>query len=304
MSRRIENIRGGADELARWLVDTVQLGTAQRHALSSKEWQNLSARMIDAQAKGLANRVTGLSKLFEQADWQESVLKYIGELYLLCESFRNYEHLSPALQNELLNQAGVGHRKKELLLQAGLADDWLVLGRKLRQEDRMEVQKTWLYSSVHQRYAMLLEFAVGRGSSFETRLEVGTQFQAEMVFYPSAFPIRAWYKEGAQPVPGFQTPSQYASIAEMQLAYAEALQQNPFLNSFPALIDGLIPYQDEEQMGLMDTQQYALALPKHYKKIWHLLAISGGQACPVFGEWDGRQFFPLGILDQQQWTRL
>ncbi|MEM6344136.1 MAG: hypothetical protein AAF927_09660 [Bacteroidota bacterium] len=304
MSRRIENIRAGADELARWLVDTVQLGTAQRHGLSPQEWQSLAARMIDAQAKGLANRITSLSKLFEQANWQESVLQYIGELYMLCEAFRNYEQLSPALQNELLNQAGVGQRKKDILLQDGLADDWLVLGRKVRQEDRMEAQKTYLYSPVHQRFAMLLEFAFGRGSAFETHLEVGTRFQAEMVYYPAAFPLRAWFKEGATPVNGFTLPTQYASISEMQIAFARALQANPFLGSFPALIDGLIPYQNNHKLGLKDKAQDAIPLPAQYKKIWHLFAISGGQPTPVFGEWDGRQFTPLGMLDQQQWTRL
>ncbi len=125
-----------------------------------------------------------------------------------------------------------------------------------------------------------------------------------MVFYPSAFPLRAWFKEGAQPTPGFQLPTQYQSITDMQLAYAEALKQNPFLNSYPALIDGLIPYQTAGEAGLMDNKRHALPLPHNYKKIWHLFAISGGLPTTVFGEWDGRQFSPLGILDQQQWTRL
>ncbi|MEL7340193.1 MAG: SWIM zinc finger family protein, partial [Bacteroidota bacterium] len=63
MSKRIENIKAGADELLRWLVDTVYLGTAERHALSPPDWQALSARMIDAQARGLANRILQLSQL-------------------------------------------------------------------------------------------------------------------------------------------------------------------------------------------------------------------------------------------------
>lgn len=304
MSQRVENIRAGADELARWLVDTVHLGTAQRHGQSEQEWQKLAARMIDAQSRGLANRVLNLSRLFEQTDWQESVLTYLGELYLLCEAFRNYEDLPPALQNELLNQAGVGHRKKDLLLQDGLIDDWLVLGRKVRQEDKMEVQKTFLYSNLHKRHALLLEFAIGRGSDFETRLEVGTTFTAELVFYPSAYPMRAWFKEGAKPNPDFQLSNEYESINEMLGAYANALQQNPFIQSFPALIHHLTPYKDADKTGLKDPKHQSIPLPLAYNKLWHLLAISGGNPVPIFGEWNGKQFTPYGILDQQQWTRL
>jgi len=40
----------------------------------------------------------------------------------------------------------------------------------------------------------------------------------------------------------------------------------------------------------------ARLLPCHpgFSQGWPLLALSGGQGLPVFGEWDGRQFRPLG----------
>ncbi|MEL6844923.1 MAG: hypothetical protein AAFP02_17075 [Bacteroidota bacterium] len=304
MSKRIDNIKAGADELLRWLVDTVYLGTAERHSLSAQDWQALSARMIDAQARGLANRILQLAQLFEQPDWQASVLDAIGELYLLCQSLQRLDSLPSDLQGDLLTLAGVSQRKKDLLEQPGYHDNWLVLGRKVRQEQKMEVQQTWLYSPTHKRYAQLLEFAVGRGGRFETQFEVGTSVEAEMRFFPAVFPLRAWFGETASPNASFRLPDFQQDIGSMLQEYNKVLQRNPFLYSYPCTIDGLIPYEAPQQFRLRDQNGLALPLPPQYNKIWPMMAISGGKTCCIFGEWNGRYFTPLGIQDQNQWTRL
>ena len=268
------------------------------------EWQELSARMIDAQSRGLANRVIRLAQLFEQNDWQEQVLHYLGELFLLTEAFRQYDQLPCALQDELLSQAGVGFRKKELMEKSGLVDRWEVWGRKISREDRMEVQRTWLYSRSHRRYALLLEFAFGRGGSFETNLEVGSSFLAEMIFYPGAYPTRAWFREKPSYRQAIPLPYQYPEIPAMLHDYASALNQNPFIGQFPVLIDQLIPQKSAQGLWVKDPHHNVLPLPHSYSKFWTLMAVSGGRPVPIFGEWNGQYFLPLGIWDETRWTNI
>jgi hypothetical protein len=303
LNRRQENIVAGAMELRQWLLDTAQLGLAERYGQDPSYWQSLAARLVDAQAGGLANRVRKLGNSFSEPDWQEQVLNQIGELYLITEAFRRVENLPPPLQEDMWALAGVGIPKKTLLSQPGLWDHWAILGQKVSLETRLDTRRTWLYSAEHQRFCLLLEFAVGK-RDFEFRGKVGQAVETEMVFYPGAHPLRAWHHPSVQFYPSFSPPRQYQSHAEMLDAYSKALAQNPFLPQFPALHHSVVPLSQKGEWFLLDKAQKMLPLNKRFGQNWKLLAASGGKAISVFGEWNGLTFLPLGMQDQDLWIKL
>lgn len=303
LNRRQENIVAGAMELRQWLLDTMQLGLAERYDQAPAYWQSLAARLVDAQAGGLANRIRKLGDSFTQPDWQDQVLNQIGELYLITEAFRHVETLLPALQDDMWALAGVGIPKKTLLLQQGLWDNWAILGQKVSLETRLDTRRTWLYSAEHQRFCLLLEFAVGK-RDFEFRGKVGQAVETEMVFYPGAYPLRAWHQPSVQFHPSFTPPLQYRSHTEMLDAYSKALAKNPFLQQFPVLYHSVVPLAQKDHWFLMDSAHKMLPLDKRFRQNWKLLAASGGEALPVFGEWNGLTFLPLGMQDQDLWIKL
>ncbi len=277
---------------------------AERHGQASTYWESWAARMVDRQAIGLANRIRILGQAFQAPQWQDQVLGQLAELFLLCEAFRHHTKIPPPLQQELWNQAGVGIRKKDLLAKPGYADHWQVMGRRIVLDTRLDTRRTWLYSPTHQRYALLLEYTVG-DRSFEFTFQPGQAVETEMVYYPGAFPLRAWYKEPLHlSETTFDPVAPYTSHTQLLTAYAQALSQHPLLPQFPACLDQVIPHQIGTQCGLIDSRQQRLPLPPDYPKNWDLLATAGGQPIRVFGEWDGFSFFPLALADRDLWISL
>ena len=59
--QRLERVRGGIDALDLWMQDLVRSGLASIEVAGSAPWEAEAARLVDAQASGLASRLRGLS---------------------------------------------------------------------------------------------------------------------------------------------------------------------------------------------------------------------------------------------------
>jgi hypothetical protein len=84
--------------------------------------------------------------------------------------------------------------------------------------------------------------------------------------------------------------------------WAAALEQDPWLTEWPALLAGT-PVAAEGQWHLVDATGAALPLLAP-ESLWPLLAVSGGQPVTVAGEWSRDGLTVLTVWHGEQAVRL
>src|SRR5690606_16632607 len=91
-----------------------------------------------------------------------------------------------------------------------ITNRWLVLGRSVEQEDRIRVQRTWLWGRASDRAALILDFAAGT-APLDSSLAVGAEIDADLCYYPGSSSLRALIKDRrgvsapTPPIPGHPT---------------------------------------------------------------------------------------------------
>ena len=143
-----------------------------------------------------------------------------------------------------------------------------------RDEDkRLRVQRTWLWNMASERAALVLSFAAA-GQSLDASPVPGTEIEAEVVFYPSAYPLRALVKplRAARALPALPG---YASLAEAGAAYAQALARVPWLARLAAPLRAVTPLRLDGAWWVRDAAGQGWPLAQHFAAPWELLALSG-----------------------------
>jgi hypothetical protein len=296
-AERQRKVSAGIQELRLWLEDRVRQGLATLPQESYQMWDTIAARMVDAQAPGLARQLRELAGIVHTgANWSDRVLERLGRLYLLIEGFERIETLPTAVQADLRTQFGWSLNQEEILTGQTHADLWLVVGQRTEEEERLRTRRTWLYGIATHTFALLLDFAHGH-QPFEQSLLPGTCLEAELVFYSSAYPLRALIKTRQESVALPKPPPGIESITEALSTHSKALASCPWLERFPLLLQGMIPRQEETGWLLQDQQGVVLPLSRRMEATqgWQLLALSGGYPLSVFGEWDGTFLTVLSV---------
>src|SRR5215470_20036827 len=102
VAEREARIAAGLDELERWLGDLVRNGLAGLDAKPYAFWDAPGARLVDAQAPGLARRVRGLyGAVAGNPAWPERLLERLGLLHLLVQAYRRQGALGDDLRAEV-----------------------------------------------------------------------------------------------------------------------------------------------------------------------------------------------------------
>ncbi|MBW4420738.1 MAG: SWIM zinc finger family protein [Myxacorys californica WJT36-NPBG1] len=288
-AERQRKVSAGIQELRLWLEDRVRQGLATLPQESYQMWDTIAARMVDAQAPGLAQQLQELAGIIHTgADWSDRVLEQLGRLYLLIEGFEQIETLPTAVQADVRTQLGWSLNQEEVLTGQAYTDLWLVLGQRTEEEERLWARRTWLYGIATHTFALLLDFAHGH-QPFEQSLLSGACLEAELVFYPSAYPLRALIKTRQEAAALPKPPPGIEAITEAIATYSKALASCPWLERFPLLLQDVVPRQEEKGWLLQDQQGVVLPLSRRMEATqgWQLLALSGGYPLSVFGEWDG-----------------
>jgi hypothetical protein len=303
-AKRQEKVEAGLAELERWLFDLVREGVASAQGKPRHFWEAPAARLVDAQAGGLAGWLRRMATLpYSGEGWQERLVEQLGLLELLLESYRRLESLPEAVQHDVRTLVGWSLTQDALLAEAGVSDCWAVVGQQLEQEQRLLVQRTWLWGQRTNQAALLLHFAAS-GQPLERSLVPGTRLEAELVFYPGNYPLRALLKERHSPANELAALSGYASVVEALAAYSAALAYQPWLEEFPLVLQTVIPFRWNERWFLADDAGEALPLAPHFNQGWPLLAVSGGRPVSLFGLWDGGCLLPLSAIAEAHFIDL
>ncbi|MBK7871018.1 MAG: SWIM zinc finger family protein [Saprospiraceae bacterium] len=293
--KTLAQMQAGIAELQEWLFDLVRHGLASALSREANYWDTFAASMTDAKLGGIGRRIRGFKNLQNLENAHEKLLAEIAELYLFVKGFQQSEKLPTELQQELLNQAGVNIKKEEILAQQGLKSNWFVIAQVEKTEENLRTRRTWLWSQDIGQAALLLDFVWGN-ADFMEQWNIGSVIRAEIAFYPGAYQQRALVKN-FESVSGAFTLSGYADWAAFANNYAEAIAQNPWINTFPVLIDDATPIMDGKQLLLIDNAGKQLPAQVSENNMWKILAISGGHPIQLFGEWDNQFIYPLSIFD-------
>jgi SWIM zinc finger len=293
--QREARVASGLGELDRWLCDQVRQGLAASQQAGYAYWDDIAARMIDAQAPGLAERLRALASVpHSGAGWDGRLLEEYALLRLLAVAYRRRAELPPALRETVRSRIGFSLRQADVLADGEpVRDHWQVLGRRDLEQDRIRTRRTWLRGRKTGRPALALSFAPV-GQALDDTLTVGTDADADLVFYPAAVPLRAIVQARHDALDG--GPPAGDTIAGLLASYATALAGDPWLDGWPAVLD-ITPARSPVP-AVSDAAGHALPLHPGAADCWPLFAISGGRPVTVAGEWTPRGLWPLTAWDE------
>jgi hypothetical protein len=294
VARRLKRVRQGVEVLSLWTEDLVHRGLGSLQSESPSFWEAQAARLVDAQAPGLARQVREMGTIPASGDgWIDRLLGHLARLYLLLEAFRRLDDLPTDLQEEVRSQVGWTQDQDALSQQNGDRDHWLVVGRREAEEDRLRVQHTWLWGMDSKKGALVLNFAP-LGRPFESGLIPGADLDAELVFWPSSFPLRALVKVRHATGPIKALPG-HPDLDSALIAFGAALARNPWLQHFLMVLEDIVPLRRGNGWAVRDRLDHLLPLTILVEDGWRLLALSGGHPITLVAEWDGEYLNPLSV---------
>ena len=289
---RLARMMAGLAELDRWLDDRMRTGLADPALGQYRTWDQLAARLVDAQVGALANRVRRLAGLVgAHPDWHQQVLAEMGVLHLLADAGRHVGALSPGLADAVATAVGWQLRQADVLAGVPHTDEWVVMGRSDVREDRIEVRRVWLWGRHTQRWAMVLSFAAYQ-QTLDTSFEVGTVVHADLFRYPGALALRALAGPcHAAPEPALEVVA--GSVADAAAAVGRAVTLEPWVDRYPVCVRAA-PARTAGRWVLTDAVG-ALPIAPSAPGVAALLACSEGRLVPVTAEWTPQGLVPLTV---------
>ncbi len=294
--QREARVASGLAELDRWLTDQVRQGLAGSQKSGYRHWDDIAARMIDAQAPGLAERLRALAAVPHSGPgWEGRLLEEYALLHLLATAYRGQADLPPPLRATVRSRIGFTVRKADILASGPPARDrWSVLASRDTDRDRIRARRVWLRGLRSGRYALVLSFAPA-GRPLDDSLTVGTEAEADLAFYPAAVPLRALVAAGGDAAPkaaaGRNGRGPAGLVGGRALGAGDPGWTAGPPSPLPTPARAPVPC-------LADAAGVALPLHPAAGACWPLFALSGGRPLTVAGEWTPRGLWPLTAWDE------
>ncbi|HVK57789.1 MAG TPA: SWIM zinc finger family protein [Candidatus Kapabacteria bacterium] len=301
---RESNVNTGLDELGIFIADLVRAGFATLPSKPPRYWETPAARMVDAQAPGLARRLRSLYGISSRGEaWPGELLRELSLLHLIREGWGRLTSLPEGTQADLRAAIGFNLSQDAVLLQEGVHDSWIVLGQRILGDDeRLRTQRTWLAGQKSGRVALSLSFSAGSNQPFDITLVPGTTIDAELVFFPSAFPLRALVKNRTGTPSTVEPVFQHKNISGAIAFGASAFAANPWIERVPFALSSVIPRADNG-WRVVDTDGKWLKLDVSEDVAWTLMSLSGGHPIALAGEWDGACLYPISAWAEGRFHR-
>ena len=302
---RESKVTSGLEELGVWLDDLARTGFAMLPGKPSSFWENPAARLVDAQAPGLARRVGALDGITTRGEqWPAMLLREAALLHLAREGWTRIASLPESTQADLRAAIGFTLSQEKLLAGAGVRDRWQVVGQRTEEEERLRTQRTWLYGVASRQAALCLSFSAGPNQPLDVSLVPGTTVDAELVYFPGSWPLRALVKQR------FGTPETepprlpHDTIGASIEFAAAAFAANPWIELVPLAFHSVTPVRRVGGWVVRDAAGHLMPLMVAEEKAWVLYSLSGGNPISVAGEWDGDRLRPLSAWADGRFLRL
>ena len=299
---RVVRMHAGLAELDRWLDDRIRTGLADSSLARYATWDQLAARLVDAQAGSLANRVRRLAGLVgASTNWHDDVLAELGILHLLAQAGRRIEVLPSSLADAVATTVGWQVRQADVIAGVPDTDEWMIAGRSDVREDRIEVRRHWLRGVNSGRWALALSFAAYQ-QSLDTSLPVGSSLHADLHRYPGPA-LRAlvgtrYHDPAIHPNVAAQFAASACSIADGCAEVGALLASEPWLDRVPVTVHARLARTGRAWALADHTGSMPILAPDTRAfdaGVAMLLAVSEGKPVDLTVEWTPHGVIPLSI---------
>lgn len=296
--KRWDKVAAGMQELQLWMQDMLRNGLANLSGdqQARQHWNTMAARMVDAQASGMAARIKDAWELVDShPQWSRDLLVQLGHWQLLADAVARRDALSAETRADVMAALGWPMDKAEVQARGeALADDWLVVGlRQIEREGRLLERRVWLQGQHSGRIAWLLDYAQG-GRGFETAWVPAQSYRGSLHFYPGQAPLRAIAGADIELLaPGAGAPLGEGAWRDALAQLSQRVAANPLQPVQPL-------WCGQARLQVSAGQWYAVwpqgdaaaalvPLAVADDHAWQLQALGGGAPMALFGEWEGGQ---------------
>jgi hypothetical protein len=284
--KRLKKVEDGIGELQLVLKDIVRNGILNMPEKAQSLFGNLTKRMIDSQAQGLAVMTRELAEMnYFRDNWQNNFLEQVVRLHLAATAFNHADTLPVAISEEVKNSIGFTQSTEEVKQQEGIQDEWFVLGKSTEQQEQLFVQRNWLMGRQSGMYALILQFYV-RAQLPELNLAPGTTIEGELAFYKSICPYRAIVKSTGKTA----FPKQITGFDNWKNALLHEKEKyilSPFITDPPLYINSVTLSHLNNTWYITDKDGNSMPLWTEEKSLFKMLAATGGKK------------FDVGVLRQE-----
>ena len=304
-------VQQGIEELKRFLEDVLNAGLLEACKRSGDSWEQMSRRLIDAQAKGLANQLTAIQRqLGVGPDWIATSLRAIGHLYTLIRAWENRDQLQAELVEDIRARIGWSRSKDDILLGPKHRDHWLVLNQLMTYESDLYSQNIWLIGRDSGQFAQILGYGNEYNTDGLTRgLTNGYQLEGDIAYYSRWQPQRAELASSSllanqQLAAPLWLENHASDCIRSALADLQGRRLRlPWAYEWPLLLRDVRLVMTENRLALVDPHDQLLLLDTSEVSAWQLLAAMDKRPATLFGTTrDGQTLLPWGCLQHQQWT--
>lgn len=294
--QRADRVRAGLAELDVWLRDQVRSGLSAATG-SYRHAEPVAARMVDAQAPGVAARLRRLSAVPVSGDgWPERLLAGYAQLHLLARAHAQLDELPEQLAATVRTHVGYPVSRERVLAESPVTDDWLVIAVRDVLDAAVPARRTYLRGRDSGRYALVLAFDPQGmfGGNPDASLPVGACLSADLHFYPGRPPLRAAIgARHGEPVPA-APPEAALDLAGQLREWSAVLELDPWLAEWPAVLRGT-PVRAGDAWSFVDESGQAVPLRTGGLDPWLLAAVSGGAPVVTAGEWSAAGLRPCTV---------
>jgi hypothetical protein len=294
---RASRVQAGLEELDQWLCDQIRTGLSGQERFGYQQLDGIAARMVDAQAPGVAARLRSLTGVLASGEgWHARLLAEYALLRMLVRAHQRLDQLPSPLVAAVRGHVGYPIARADVLSRPAVRDTWAVLGRRDSVENRLTVRRVWLQGAQTGRPAVVLSFAAGgsgAGPELDGSLIPGTGVEADLHFYPSG--IRALVGD-RKDEPELLPRLQGTSVAGALAGYSKALAGDPWISTWPVLLAAVAPVRSGKRWLVREPSTAALPLVRSAGDPWSLLALSGGRPVTLAGEWSPEGLAPLSVV--------
>jgi hypothetical protein len=297
-AERRARVDEGLEELDRWLLDQVRGGLAGLERAGFAHFDRMAARMVDAQAPGVAGLLRAIPGQLSGDGWPGRLLDRLAALHLLAQAHQRLDSLPPDLASTVRSRVGYPVSKKDVLASQPVPDLWAALGGVDQVEYQLQTRRVWLHGLTTGRWALWLTFAPP-GQDLDTSIKAGVVYAADAHFYPGAGQYRALF-DNHRDVAGDAVPAlpSGGTLEAARHRFATLLSLDPWASRMPVVLAGA-PVPPRAVRGpwvVRDEAGGGRTLLTSTGEPWPLLATSRGELVALFGEWSVEGFAPLALL--------
>jgi hypothetical protein len=300
-ARRQDRVTSGLAELDVWLRDQVRTGIAGASSDAYRRFDGMAARMVDAQAPGVAATLRRLPQVTSSGSgWPGRLLAELAQLRLLVAAHQRLAELPEPLAATVRQRVGYTVAADDVLRTAPVRDLWHVIGATEADSGTLITRRTWLWAAEADRPALVLTFGAG-GQQPDRSLVRGTAIPADVHFYPGQPALRCLvgrHHGDVVALPGVTPSPRPRTLARLLDDHAAARAQDPWLTAWPGLVD-VRPACGGGQWRLVDEDGDSLPVRGGREVLWPVLAVSGGEVATVATELSDGWLNPVGVWPRQ-----